>query len=83
MKRSELSEWLERKINEKAKIIINEDVVHDGAAFGEMEIYFCLRRILNKKATLEDVGIFHAVNNLLQLLGVLSAQETLRSKIEK
>lgn len=83
MKRADLSEWLEIKINEKAKIIIDEDAIHDGAAFGEMEIYFCLRRILNKKATLEDVGVLHGVNNLLQEFGVLSPKETLLSKIEK
>jgi hypothetical protein len=82
MRRADLSEYLERKINEKAKIIIDKDAVHDGAAFGEMKIYFCLRRILDKKATLEDVGVLHAVNNLLQVLGLLSSKETLLSKIE-
>ncbi|WP_019580932.1 hypothetical protein [Pseudomonas mandelii] len=82
MRRADLSEYLEIKINEKAKIIIDKNAVHDGAALGEMKIYFCLRRILDKKATLEDVGVFHAVNNLLQVLGILSSKETLRSKIE-
>ncbi|WP_150780457.1 hypothetical protein [Pseudomonas fluorescens] len=83
MKKEQLSEYLEGKINEKARVIINEDAVHDGAAMGEMEIYFCLRRILNKKATLEDVGALHAVNNLLQVLGILAPKETLLTRVGK
>ncbi|MFJ4251531.1 hypothetical protein SAMN04488483_2677 [Pseudomonas helmanticensis] len=83
MTRAELMEFLEIKINEKAQIILDEDMVHDGAALGEMQIYFCFRRILNKKATLEDVGALHAVNKVLQALGVLAAKETLRSRVEK
>ncbi|WP_445179499.1 hypothetical protein [Pseudomonas sp. McL0111] len=83
MTRAELKDYLENKINEKAQIILNEDMVHDGAALGEMQIYFCFRRILNKKATLEDIGVLHAMNNVLQTLGVLSSKETLRSKVER
>ncbi|MBK5510717.1 hypothetical protein [Pseudomonas sp. TH15] len=83
MNRAELEGYLEVKINEKAKIIIDEDMVHDGTALGEMQLYFCIRRILNKKATLEDVGVLRAMNNLMQILGLLSPKETLRSKIDK
>lgn len=83
MNRAELENYLEVKINEKAKIILDEDMVHDGAALGEMQLYFCMRRILNKKATLEDVGVLRAMNNLMQVLGLLSPKETLRSKIDK
>ncbi|MBS4079757.1 hypothetical protein [Pseudomonas rustica] len=83
MKKAELEEYLEGKINDKARLILDEDMVHDGAALGEMQFYFCMRRILNKKANLEDVGTLRAMNNLMRMLGLLSPKETLRSKIEK
>ncbi|RVD77227.1 hypothetical protein [Pseudomonas koreensis] len=83
MNRAELEDYLEVKINEKAKVILDENMVHDGAALGEMQLYFCMRRILNKRATLEDVGVLRAMNNLMQVLGLLSPKETLRSKIDK
>lgn len=83
MNRAELEDYLEVKINEKAKVILDEDMIHDGAALGEMQLYFCMRRILNKRATLEDVGVLRAMNNLMQVLGLLSPKETLRSKIDK
>ncbi|MBC3209621.1 hypothetical protein HU755_22695 [Pseudomonas sp. SWRI111] len=83
MKKAELEQYLEEKINDNARIILKEDMVHDGAALGEMQLYFCLRRIFNKKATLEDIGVLRAVNNLLRVIGLLSAKETLISKIEK
>lgn len=83
MKKAELEKYLEDKINDSAKVILNENMVHDGAALGEMQLYFCLRRIFNKKATFEDVGTLRAVNNLLRVVGLLSPKETLISKIEK
>ncbi|CAI8868873.1 hypothetical protein [Pseudomonas serboccidentalis] len=83
MNRAELEDYLEVKINEKAKVILDEDMIHDGAALGEMQLYFCMRRILSKRATLEDVGVLRAMNNLMQVLGLLSPKETLRSKIDK
>lgn len=83
MTQSELRKFLQTKIDEKANIILNEHVLCDDAAFGELKIYSCLRRILNKTASLEDLGVLHAVSNLLQATGVLSPNETLSSKIDK
>lgn len=82
MTKSEMRKFLQTKIDEKANIILNERVRYDDAAFGELKIYSCLRRILNKTATLEDLGVLHAVSNLLQAAGVLSPNETLGSKID-
>ncbi|AOE78612.1 hypothetical protein ACQZ2F_24255 [Pseudomonas lurida] len=83
MTKPELKKFLQIKIDEKANIILNEHVRYDDAAFGELKIYSCLRRILNKTATLEDLGVLHAVSNLLQATGVLSSDESLASKIDK
>ena len=46
MNLSELKKLVQARIDEKANIILDEKVVNDGAAFGELQIYFCLRRIL-------------------------------------
>ncbi|WP_460090059.1 hypothetical protein [Pseudomonas sp. S2_E02] len=81
MNLSELKKLVQARIDEKANIILDEKVVNDGAAFGELQIYFCLRRILNKKATLEDFGVLHAVSDLLQATGVISANQTLGSRV--
>ena len=83
MTKSELKKFLQIKIDQKANIILNERVRYDDAAFGELKIYACLRRILNKTATLEDLGVLHAVNNLLHAPGVLAPNETLGSKVTK
>ncbi|MDR9861552.1 MULTISPECIES: hypothetical protein [Pseudomonas] len=77
--KAELEKYLEDKINGSAKVILNENMVHDGAALGEMQLYFFLQRIFNKKATLEDVGALRAVNNLLRFVGLLSPKEMLTS----
>ena len=50
MNLSELKKLVQARIDEKANIILDEKVVNDGAAFGELQIYFCLRLILNKKS---------------------------------
>jgi len=83
MTKSELKKFLQIKIDQKANIILNERVRYDDAAFGELKIYACLRRILNKTATLEDLGVLHAVKKLLHATGVLVPNETLGSKVTK
>ncbi|WP_438300901.1 hypothetical protein [Pseudomonas sp. NMS19W] len=82
MTKAELSKFVQAKIDEKANIILDERVRYDDAAFGELEIYSCLRRILNRTATMEDIGKLHAVSNLMQALGVISPNETLGAKLK-
>ncbi|RON43383.1 hypothetical protein BK666_20065 [Pseudomonas frederiksbergensis] len=83
MTRDELNKLIEEQINAKAKTIINEDAFHDDAAVGALKILLPLRRVLTKRQTLEDIGMLHAVNYVLQELGVISKDETLLSMIEK
>ena len=82
MTKAELEKFVQVKIDEKANIILNERVTHDDAAFGELRIYSCLRRILNGKANLEDVGVLHAVNDLIQAMGIMAPGESLGSKLK-
>ncbi|MCE1116746.1 MULTISPECIES: hypothetical protein [Pseudomonas] len=82
MTKAELEKFVQVKIDEKANIILNERVTHDDAAFGELRIYSCLRRILNGKANLEDIGVLHAVNDLIQAMGIMAPGESLGSKLK-
>lgn len=82
MTRAELDKFVQAKIDEKANIILDERVTHDDAAFGELRIYSCMRRILNGKANLEDIGMLHAVNDLIKAMGILSPSESLGSKLK-
>jgi hypothetical protein len=81
MTKSELKQFLQVNIDRKANIILDERVRYDDAAIGELKIYACMRRILNKNATLEDIGVLHAVDKLLHATGVLGPKETLGSKV--
>ncbi|WP_236181066.1 MULTISPECIES: hypothetical protein [Pseudomonas] len=83
MTRVELIKFVQSKIDEKANTLLDERVRYDDAAFGELKIYSCLRRILNRKATLEDMGMLHAVSDLMQALGVISPNETLGAKLKR
>lgn len=83
MTKAELSKFVQAKIDEKANIILDERMMYDDAAFGELEIYSCLRRILNRTAKLEDIGKLHAVSDLMQALGVIPLNQTLAAKLER
>ncbi|WP_409319135.1 hypothetical protein [Pseudomonas sp. KCJK9016] len=83
MTRAELNKFVQAKIDEKANIILDERVRYDDAALGALKIYSGLRRILNNKATLEDMGMLHAVSDLMQALGVISPNETLGAKLKR
>ncbi|MFJ4196192.1 hypothetical protein [Pseudomonas sp. NPDC089534] len=82
MTKAELKKFVQARIDEKANIILDERVTHDGAAFGELQVYSCLRRILNGKANLEDIGMLHAVSDLVQAVGARSPNESLGSKLK-
>jgi len=83
MNKVDLNDYLETMIHLKSKAIADRKLTSAEAALGELNIYHCLRRILKGKATLQDMGTLHAVNNLLQMLGLLAPNETLRSSVEK
>ncbi|RON53211.1 hypothetical protein [Pseudomonas frederiksbergensis] len=82
MNKVELNDYLETMIHVKSKVIVERRMLDGSAALGELTMYYCLRRILKGKATLQDMGVLHAVSNMLQVAGVLGPNETLGSRIE-
>ncbi|MEO6675843.1 MAG: hypothetical protein ABIO21_00585 [Pseudomonas sp.] len=83
MNKVDLNDYLETMIHVKSKTIVERRMLDGSAALGELTVYYCLRRILNNKATLQDIGVLHAISNLLQVTGLLARNETLGSKIER
>ncbi|MBK5549954.1 MULTISPECIES: hypothetical protein [unclassified Pseudomonas] len=83
MNKVDLTDYLETMIHVKSKAIVERRMLDGSAALGELTIYYCLRRILNNKATLQDIGVLHAVNHLMQVVGLLDPKETLGSTLEK
>lgn len=80
MNKVDLNDCLETMIHVKSKTIVERRMLDGSAALGELTMYYCLRRILNNKATLQDLGVLHAVNNLMQVAGFLGPNETLGLK---
>jgi hypothetical protein len=66
-----LTQLVEEKINESAAKIVKGGGGTDDLAFGKLTFYFALRRIQQKKATAEDVGLMDAINDTLQALAVV------------
>ncbi|NEP91191.1 MAG: hypothetical protein F6K18_32760 [Okeania sp. SIO2C2] len=67
----ELSDFIENKLNDYAKSIIEGSAKRDEIALGEMTFYMTLRRALTGKATLQDIGMLDAINDTLQEKGVI------------
>ena len=72
----ELSQLIEDKLNYYADAIIKGHDKIDEHAFGEMKFYMALRRIINNKSTFEDIGMMDAINDTLQILGLISEDIT-------
>ena len=77
-----LDAFIEEKLNHYAqKIIDGKKAAGDELALGELNFYAALRRVAAGKATTADLGLFDAINDTLQELGVLAEGETLTKKI--
>ena len=72
----ELSTLIEKKLNQYAKSIIEGGIKQDEHALGEMIFYMTLRRVLAKKATLQDIGMLDAINDTLQEKGIIDSSKT-------
>jgi hypothetical protein len=73
--------FIEEKLNNYAQKIIDGGAKADELALGELNFYAALRRVTAGKATPADLGLFDAINDTLQELGVLVAGDTLTKKI--
>jgi hypothetical protein len=67
---------VEEKINYYAKRIIERGDKADEHALGELTFYMAFRRVLEGKATIQDVGMLDAINDTLQESGIISEQDT-------
>ena len=72
----ELTNFIETKVNEYAQKIIKGGEKSDDLAFGQLSFYLSLRRVLNGKATPQDVGVVDAINDTLQELGIINEGKT-------
>ncbi|NML97319.1 hypothetical protein HHL24_05040 [Paraburkholderia sp. RP-4-7] len=72
----DLAQLVEDKINESAARIVKGGSGTDDVAFGKLTFYLALRRVQQKKATAEDVGLLDAINDTLQALAILEQGKT-------
>jgi hypothetical protein len=71
-----LDTYLEEKINYYANMIVDHSTRADEVALGHLTFYMSLRRAVNGKASMQDVGLLDAINDLLQAKGLVGAEET-------
>jgi hypothetical protein len=83
MKKSAFRNLIEEEINAAARNIMAKGTISDDIAIGRLNVLLSLRRTLDSKTTPEDIGIWGAFNDILQLLRVLDCNETIFSGIEK
>jgi hypothetical protein len=71
-----LTNFIETKLNEYAQKIVKGGEKSDELAFGQLSFYLSLRRVLNGKATPQDIGLVDAINDTLQELGIIGKDKT-------
>ncbi|MBM4247723.1 MAG: hypothetical protein FJ148_28700 [Deltaproteobacteria bacterium] len=71
-----MKDFVENKINAYAKKIIDGGERRDDHAMGELSFYMAFRRVLGGNATLQDVGMVDAINDVLQERGLVAKGKT-------
>ena len=71
-----LNDLIEEKLNYYAQKIVSGGSKTDEMAVGEITFYVALRRVVNGKGTLQDIGMMDAINDTLQSLGLLEEGKT-------
>lgn len=82
MKKSDFRNFVEKEINSAAERIVANGTTSDDVALGRLYVLSCLRRMLDSKATPEDVGMLGAFNDACQRLKVLDTKKTIFSGLE-
>ncbi|WP_144138543.1 hypothetical protein [Paraburkholderia sp. BCC1884] len=72
----DLAQLVEEKINESASRIIKGGVGTDDISLGKLSFYMALRRVQQKKATAQDLGLMDAINDTLQALALVKEGRT-------
>jgi hypothetical protein len=70
-----LAQFIEDKLNHYAETIVTGNQKMDEHALGELYFYMALRRVIDGKATFEDIGTMDAINDTLQKLGVIRSSD--------
>ncbi|NEO09076.1 hypothetical protein [Moorena sp. SIO3I8] len=71
-----LNDLIEEKLNSYAQKIVSGGSKTDEIAVGEITFYVALRRVVNGKGTLQDLGMMDAINDTLQTLGLVEEGKT-------
>ncbi|MGB3532667.1 MAG: hypothetical protein WBA13_04025 [Microcoleaceae cyanobacterium] len=72
MKKEELLQFAEDKINSYAQRIIDTSDKSDDSALGQLNYYMALRRILKgEERRIQDYGMMDGVNDTLKKLGII------------
>ncbi|NET85923.1 MAG: hypothetical protein F6J94_29760 [Moorea sp. SIO1F2] len=71
-----LNDLIEEKLNSYAQKIVSGGSKTDEIAVGEITFYIALRRVVNGKGTLQDLGMMDAINDTLQTLGLVEEGKT-------
>lgn len=72
MQKEELLQFVEKKINTYAQVIINATDKGDDSALGELIVYMGLRRVLKgEELRIQDYGMLDAFNDVLKQLGII------------
>ena len=82
MKKSEFSAYLDKEINTAQGRISPKDSKSDKVDSGRVEFLTALKDVVDGKPQPKNVGVFGAVNDVLQTLGLLSRDKTLLSGLE-
>lgn len=69
----DMNEFIEKKLNNYAEHIIKGSSKPDELALGEMVFYMALRRLINGKATMQDLGMMDAINDTLEEKGLIAS----------
>ena len=72
----DLSKYIEEKLNAYAEKIKMGSAKVDEHALGEIRFYMAFRRVLERRASPEDLGLMDAINDLLQAKGILGTGGT-------
>ncbi|NEP84362.1 MAG: hypothetical protein F6K39_43390 [Okeania sp. SIO3B3] len=69
----DINEFIEDKVNSYAEKIKTGSAKIDELALGEMTFYMALRRVIAGKGTPQDIGLMDAINDTLQLKGIINS----------
>lgn len=67
--------FVEDKINHFGEMIATQRDKADELAMGELLFFLSLRRVLKNQKTAQDIGMMDAINDVLQLKGLVPKGE--------